>query len=267
MKNKNRDDFWNEICGTQAFKDLGLNIVNKKTLNVFDDWYMNKRYSYLSRYLPFNRLSNKDVLEIGLGFGTVGERLFLSSKQYTGIDYSNNPIKMMEQRISWNKKERSAKALLADAKNLPFKAESFDYVVSIGCLHHTGDIKKCVDEIYRVLNKNGKAIIMLYSKNSFRFRIVIPIKYFVLRLKNKLKYKDYKEFVRSKYDRNSKRKAAPITEFSSKKDIIKFFSRFKTVSIQLENYGDYPKLPFFIKKILTFLSKMFGKDFYIVATK
>src|SRR5207302_3127225 len=56
----------------------------------------------------------------------------------------------------------------ATALELPFAAASFEYVYSIGCLHHTGDLSRAVAEVHRVLRPGGYAVVMLYNHHSLR---------------------------------------------------------------------------------------------------
>ena len=54
---------------------------------------------------------------------------------------------------------------LADIKgdicNLPFKKNSFDFILCNHVLEHINDDKKAMKELYRVLNKNGTAILQV----------------------------------------------------------------------------------------------------------
>ena len=54
---------------------------------------------------------------------------------------------------------------LADIKgdicNLPFKTNSFDFILCNHVLEHINDDKKAMKELYRVLNKNGTAILQV----------------------------------------------------------------------------------------------------------
>ena len=54
---------------------------------------------------------------------------------------------------------------LADIKgdicNLPFKENSFDFILCNHVLEHINDDKKAMKELYRVLNKNGTAILQV----------------------------------------------------------------------------------------------------------
>ncbi len=60
-----------------------------------------------------------------------------------------------------------------NAERLSFPDESFDWVFSHGVLHHTPDTQAAIDEVYRVLKPDGRAIIMLYHKRSFNYLVRI----------------------------------------------------------------------------------------------
>lgn len=45
-----------------------------------------------------------------------------------------------------------------DMQNLPYEADSFDFVISDQVIEHLEDPKKAIEESYRVLNKGGIAI-------------------------------------------------------------------------------------------------------------
>ena len=64
---------------------------------------------------------------------------------------------------------------MSDAENLDFEDESFDLVYSHGVLHHTPDIEAAVREIHRVLKPGGRAIVMLYHRGSYNYRVGIRV--------------------------------------------------------------------------------------------
>ena len=71
---KLNSEFWEEFCGTNDAVKLGITDSSKKSLQLFDAWYM-EFYSYLDKYIPFKKFSGKKVLEIGLGYGTVSAKI------------------------------------------------------------------------------------------------------------------------------------------------------------------------------------------------
>jgi SAM-dependent methyltransferase len=62
-----------------------------------------------------------------------------------------------------------------DAENLPFSDGAFDFVYSHGVLHHTPDTAQTIREIYRVLSPGGRAVVMLYYRNSFNYQINVKV--------------------------------------------------------------------------------------------
>src|SRR5205814_4952916 len=95
-------------------------------------------------------LSRKRVLEIGLGYGTLGQLIATRGADYHGADIASEPVGMMRQRLSWLGLPKD-QVVQASVLELPFADGAFDYVYSIGCLHHTGDLERSVQEVYRVL--------------------------------------------------------------------------------------------------------------------
>jgi ubiquinone/menaquinone biosynthesis C-methylase UbiE len=103
-----------------------------------------------------------------MGYGTLGQFLALQGCQYHGLDIAQGRVDMMRYRLSCLGLENKSEVQAGSALAIPYPDQKFDYVYSIGCLHHTGDIPKAVSEIYRVLAPGGRAIIMLYNRASMR---------------------------------------------------------------------------------------------------
>ena len=55
---------------------------------------------------------------------------------------------------------------VGSSTDLDYSDNTFDFVYSWGVIHHSGNIKKSLKEIYRVLKKGGTSKIMIYNKNS-----------------------------------------------------------------------------------------------------
>ena len=67
-------EFWNTLCGTALAQSLGIVDRSPESLRKFDNWYF-RFYPYLSDHIPFHALRGRRVLEVGLGYGTVSQRL------------------------------------------------------------------------------------------------------------------------------------------------------------------------------------------------
>ncbi|MGQ0762749.1 MAG: class I SAM-dependent methyltransferase [Acidobacteriota bacterium] len=113
------------------------------------------------------------VLEIGCGMGTDGAQFAKAGANYTGIDLTDAAVELARKRfqVSGLKGEFH----VADAERLDFPDASFDLVYSHGVLHHTPDIGAAVREIHRVLKPGGRAMVMLYHRGSYNYRVGIRV--------------------------------------------------------------------------------------------
>jgi SAM-dependent methyltransferase len=269
---KSNRRFWDELCGTSFAKSIGVTDASIESLRLFDEWYF-KYYPYLDTYVPVNKFAGRSVLEIGLGYGTIGDKIANSNvKQYVGLDISDAPVKMMNYRISQKKVSHKASAIVGNIINAPFHNDSFDIIVSIGCLHHTGNMQCAVDEIYRLLKPSGIAYIMVYNQFSFRQFYKWPmctIKALYKDIRGDLSKKTVTEFQRRAYDKSSDGIAAPETEFFSIRQLKYILRNFTSTSFTIDNFDNIG--PFNClkrEKLLTsWITRKFGLDIYIQAVK
>ena len=94
----------------------------------------------LSRY---NDLSRSRILDIGSGSGYLGRLMRQKAKKYIGIDFVD------ERKI------KDFDFIQADALRIPFKNNSFDIIVCNHVIEHVTDQKKLLEEISRLLKKDG----------------------------------------------------------------------------------------------------------------
>ncbi len=149
-------EFWNELCGSGLARSLGIHTASLENLHKFDSAYM-ALYPYLRQFVSKEDLRQKKVLEIGLGYGTLGNLLASCGCRYHGLDVAEGPVAMMRYRLGLL--GQVATTLFKWGPPLiPHADSTFDYVYSIGCLHHTGDVNKAVSEVHRVLAPGGKRL-------------------------------------------------------------------------------------------------------------
>lgn len=105
------------------------------------------------------------VLEIGYGNGYLIEKLYKIRHPYIwGIDISKDMQEIAGKR---NKKALAAdklKLLVGDCCALQFKNDFFDRVTSINTIYFWKSTLKGLEEIHRVLKKDGVFINVVYSK-------------------------------------------------------------------------------------------------------
>jgi SAM-dependent methyltransferase len=113
------------------------------------------------------------VLEIGCGMGTDGAQFAKAGADYTGVDLTEAAIELARKRFALSGLKGDFR--VADAENLEFAENSFDLVYSHGVLHHTPDTARAVREIHRVLRPQGRAVVMLYHRGSYNYRVGIRV--------------------------------------------------------------------------------------------
>ena len=113
------------------------------------------------------------VLEIGCGLGTDGAQFAEAGADYTGVDLTEAAVELARKRFETF--GVPGKFQIADAEQLQFDDNSFDLVYSHGVLHHTPDTAKAIREVHRVLRPGGRAMVMLYHRDSYNYRINISM--------------------------------------------------------------------------------------------
>ncbi len=137
------EDKWNEIYS--ARKTWGKYPPEELVRFVFTNW-INK-----------DTAQAKSVLDIGCGPGS-GSGWFLAREgfDYFGIDISSVAIE--RAKVRFDEEGLKGNFMFGNPEELPYKSESFDFVIEIHCLQCNDfqTTQRIVDEIYRVLKKNGQ---------------------------------------------------------------------------------------------------------------
>jgi 2-polyprenyl-3-methyl-5-hydroxy-6-metoxy-1,4-benzoquinol methylase len=103
-------------------------------------------------------LAGKLVLDVGCGMGRFAEVATRWGAHVVGIDLS-----LACEVAAKNLADRTATIFQADVFQLPFAPGSFDYIYSIGVLHHTPDCERAFKALPRLLKPGGRIAIWLYS--------------------------------------------------------------------------------------------------------
>lgn len=114
---------------------------------------LQEKKTYQGILSSLNVCEGKKILDIACGWG---ELLSIAQEQglkVSGIDISPHAIKLAKKRIN------GGQLKVAKAEKLPFKNNSFDYIVCIGSLEHFDSPEKALSEMSRVIKKDGKILI------------------------------------------------------------------------------------------------------------
>lgn len=117
-------------------------------------------YSAAITFLLGGGRSRRRVLEVGCGHSILATYWLLSGTDPTVVDISVDALKWQIQK-GRHYSISGISAVLADARNLPFKGRSFDCASCISSIEHipcNGDIQ-AASEVGRILSDNGICVV------------------------------------------------------------------------------------------------------------
>ena len=130
----------------------------------YKKWF-EKEKKYLQKIIT----KDASVLDVGCGNGRSIFDILPKTKNVTGIDHDNKAVADAKNNFS---KYSSIKIIKADAAQLPFDNEEFDFVICMITFANFADKKfKALEEMRRVLKDSGKIIISVFSENALEERM------------------------------------------------------------------------------------------------
>lgn len=115
-------------------------------------------------------LNGKSLLDCGCGTGLISAALSQKGAKVTAFDLSNGMLKIARERASnW---KLNIPFVESAFENLPFKDNSFDFVVGVMILHHTKP-EKAINELKRVLKKSRKILFLETQLRNTFLRLLV----------------------------------------------------------------------------------------------
>jgi ubiquinone/menaquinone biosynthesis C-methylase UbiE len=150
----------------------------------FFERVMNIRSTYelpwLSELIPFSSFRDKRIIEVGCGAGYDAFEFCRNGANYIAIDITPENVDRTKKHLGYY--DYKPEVMVGDAENLQFKKENFDVVFSNGVLHHTPDIVKSFQEVYRVLRSGGEFWVIVYHRDSIFYWVSLLLTSYILRL-------------------------------------------------------------------------------------
>lgn len=148
-----------------------------------DEWARNFA-DYLRPHAPAD-LAGKTVLDVGTGSGRHAFHAAAAGAHVTAVDLGDS-IDVARRNLP-----ASVTTIQADAEHLPFEPESFDFIMSIGVLHHLPDPERALRAISRYAKPGGHVHIYLYWVPELRWhrrvlRMVTSVRRLTVRLPHAL---------------------------------------------------------------------------------
>lgn len=111
-----------------------------------------------------------DLLDLGCGYGNYLHYFSRRGISVIGSDISAIALRVASKRITLQNRKKIS-LILHDMRNLPFCDDSFVGIFSMNTIYHStlNEIKRIVNEIYRVLKDEGVCLVTLLSDTDFKF--------------------------------------------------------------------------------------------------
>lgn len=120
-------------------------------------------------FLQENIRENAHVLDIGCGDGRDAQAILSKTKNITCVDYDPLAIEFVQKRFA---DIEGFSAQQADVRSLPFADNTFDAAVLMLTFVNFADFKiEALNEMRRVITKDGRIIISVYSDKAFAERV------------------------------------------------------------------------------------------------
>jgi len=195
------------------FMKVWLNeLKTKKKFNLIENF--NHNYSAKSSLLSGLK-KNINTLELGCGIGNHIDYEDLEFQNYHVVDIRTNVLNEVK------KKYKNIKILNFDIqKKMPFNNDYFDRINAIHILEHLSDLPSCIDEIHRLIKKDGLFQVVIPCDPGFFYQICRNIS--AKRIFEKKYKKNYDDFIKREHI-NSPQEIINIIEEKFKNVDRKFF--------------------------------------------
>ncbi|MGB9913342.1 MAG: class I SAM-dependent methyltransferase [Candidatus Kapaibacteriota bacterium] len=136
----------------------------------YDNWYLTPIGKFVDEVETqailelLEPLPNMSILDAGCGTGNFSIKLAKLGCKVTGIDISNEMLKIAigkAQKLNLN-----IYFIQGNAENLAFPNNFFDAVVSVATLEFIKQKDKAIEEFFRVVKHNGKIVIGFINRTS-----------------------------------------------------------------------------------------------------
>lgn len=131
----------------------------KYDLNLWDEEFLHYTYP-VKKDFYFGKLG----LDAGCGYGRYTRSALQLGAEIVGLDISP-AIDEAKEFLSLFTKFHPVQANILQ---LPFRGQAFDFILSLGVLHHTRNPEEAFQQLVKSLKRNGRILIWVYSQNKGR---------------------------------------------------------------------------------------------------
>lgn len=126
-----------------------------------------------------NKYQKPDILDIACGTGDFSiEAMRLKPAKVIGVDISGEMLEKAKSKVAARRLDKWIDFQLGDAEKLEFRDGSFDIIIVAFGVRNFENLVGGLKELYRVLNKNGRLVVLEFSKPRNKFMRGIFFFYF-----------------------------------------------------------------------------------------
>jgi ubiquinone/menaquinone biosynthesis C-methylase UbiE len=214
-------DYWDShTLGLQYVRDKHLTVGSREFFEHIRPWMNPYKFPWIMERIEREAklLKGKHLLEIGCGMGYDSLEFLKRGVRVTATDLTPSAAELARRHFALEHlpaEEVRVENVLA----LSFRDNTFDAVWANGVLHATGDTRRAIQEVCRVLKPGGRAIIShFYRKPSWM--------YVLSRFgKENIEYKE---------------EDPPVNEFYTEREILAMFIGFDVIEAVQEHYRALP---------------------------
>ncbi len=154
MTSKNEEQVKNSF-NLQHFRYLDSRYLHF-TPELVDQWLNDVQ-------LPKDYFKGKLVLDAGCGTGRWTYAMALLGATVVAIDFTDAGVSVTQKGTGHLE---NVAVLQASIFDLPFRPDTFDFVLSWGVLHHTPNTKVAFDRLVPLVKKGGQLYVMVYERHN-----------------------------------------------------------------------------------------------------
>ena len=137
------DSFGEEWLKFNAFTDKEIDIAGSQYFDIVDELVLNKEAV---------------VLDLGCGSGRWTKYIAKKVKLIEAVD----PSSAIFSAVKLNEGEANVRVTQASVSNIPFNDNTFDFVISLGVLHHIPDTQQALIDVVKKIKTGGSILLYLY---------------------------------------------------------------------------------------------------------
>lgn len=134
-------------------------------MNMYDT---NRRLQVIFEEFLTEDITGKTLLDAGSGTGWFSREAALRGAKVVSLDVGENILAQVARKCDTQR-------VVGSVLDIPFDNEYFDFVISTEVIEHTPDPRKAIEEMHRVLKKNGSLVLTVPNK-LWHFAITIANK-------------------------------------------------------------------------------------------